>query len=309
MIVDIGHVAIQVAELDAAVEHATTILGLREVRRDNGTSYLTHGTVLPSRVVPHHSLQYIESPTTALDHIGLDAGGEEGLAAVRARLEQADVQLLSETPQEKGVAAAIRFAGPDGHVFEVYAGMEEVGAEPTIGARNRSFGHVAIKTGETLTRTVGFLTDVLDFAVSDYIGANTPDGYQPFLGFVRCTPVHHTIALLLGPPGLYHYAYEVGSIQELADIADALDRAGKQIIWGPGRHGAGDNLALYHFDGSGTIVEHYCDMQLITSDSWQPREWDLENHRAVNTWGPLPDQSVFENGIPNATGLSSEVAS
>jgi catechol 2,3-dioxygenase-like lactoylglutathione lyase family enzyme len=304
MITDIGHVAIQVPDLDAAVGHATQLLGLRETKRKSGVSYLSHGASLPSHRALHHSLQYIEGPTLALDHIGLDVANEAALAALRTHLEQANVPLISETPQEDGIGAAIRFAGPDGHVFEVVGGMEELAKEATFSSRARSFGHVAIKTGETLDRTLGFLVDVLGFKVSDYIGAVTPEGYKPFLGFTRCTPVHHTIALLLGPPGLYHYAFEVASIQALADIGDALDRAGQRVIWGPGRHGAGDNLAVYHYDGSGTIVEHYCEMQLIVDDSWEPRRWDLADVRAVSTWGPPPEQSVFEQGLPLASQLS-----
>jgi catechol 2,3-dioxygenase-like lactoylglutathione lyase family enzyme len=193
----------------------------------------------------------------------------------------------------------MRFAGPDGHVFEAFADMEEVSPGGGPGAHIRSFGHVAIKTGETVNRTLKFLVDVLDFSVSDYIGANPPEGYQPFLAFARCTPVHHSVAVLLGPPGLYHYAFEVSSIQELAEIADTLASFDKQVIWGPGRHGAGDNLAIYHYDPSGIIVEHYCDMQMIV-EPWQPREWNLEDYRGMNTWGPLPDPAIFEQGIPLA---------
>jgi catechol 2,3-dioxygenase-like lactoylglutathione lyase family enzyme len=304
MINDIGHVAIQVPDLDAAVDHATKILGLRETKRTNGVSYLSHGASLPSQRAPHHSLQYVEGPALALDHIGLNVANEAALKTLRSHLEKADVHLLNETRLEEGVGAAIRFAGPDGHVFEAVAGMEELSKDAAFSSRVRTFGHVAIKTGETLDRTLGFLVDVLGFKVSDYIGAKTPEGYKPFLGFTRVTPVHHTIALLLGPPGLYHYAYEVASIQALADVSDALDRAGSRIIWGPGRHGAGDNLAVYHYDGSGTIVEHYCEMQMIVDDSWKPRQWDIADVRAVSTWGPPPEQSVFEQGLPLAARVT-----
>src|SRR2546430_14206958 len=67
MISSIGHVALQVPNLDASVAWATTVMGLREVAREGKTSYLTHGGV-------HHSLIYIE------------AAGEIGRASCRERV-------------------------------------------------------------------------------------------------------------------------------------------------------------------------------------------------------------------------------
>ena len=42
---------------------------------------------------------------------------------------------------------------------------------------------------------------------------------------------------------------------ELARLADALGRDGRGLAWGPGRHGAGDNVATYHTDPSGVPIE------------------------------------------------------
>ncbi len=54
MIKAVGHVGLQVPNLDRSVQWATTVMGLREVTREGGTAYLTHGGV-------HHSLQYVEA--------------------------------------------------------------------------------------------------------------------------------------------------------------------------------------------------------------------------------------------------------
>src|SRR5256886_6163643 len=72
MISSIGHVALQVPNLDASVAWATTVMGLREVAREGKTSYLTHGGA-------HHSLIYIEAGEGALDHISLQARDEDAL--------------------------------------------------------------------------------------------------------------------------------------------------------------------------------------------------------------------------------------
>jgi catechol 2,3-dioxygenase-like lactoylglutathione lyase family enzyme len=57
-----GHVALRVPDLDASVGWATTVMGMREVERVDGVSYLTHADC-------HHSLQYIAAERSALDHI------------------------------------------------------------------------------------------------------------------------------------------------------------------------------------------------------------------------------------------------
>ena len=121
MIKAIGHVGLQVPNLDESVRWATTVMGLREVERDNGAAYLTHGGV-------HHSLLYIQAGQAALDHIALEAQDENSMHELRERLAKHGVKIVSERPEELGIKHAIRFLGPAGHVFEVFTEM--AGDEP-----------------------------------------------------------------------------------------------------------------------------------------------------------------------------------
>ena len=285
MITDIGHVAIRVTDLDAAVEHATQVLGLREVSRSGGVSYLTHGARLPSHRAPHHCVQYIQGPAVALDHIGLEVSGEEGLAALRDRLAADNVSLVSTEPEEEGIGAAIRFVGPDGHVFEAFANMEEVSPGGGSGAHIRSFGHVAIKTGETVRPDVEFLVDVLDFSVSDYIGANPPQGVSAVPRLRRCTSRPPRLRSLLGPPVCITTRSRSAPSRWRRSRHTRVPLA-NAVIWGPGRPWRQRQpCRLPLRDPSGTIVEHYCDMQIVV-EPWQPREWNLEDYRGRRTSGP-----------------------
>src|SRR3977135_2953965 len=114
MITAIGHVALQVPNLDESVAWATTVMGLREVARTGKTSYLTHGGA-------HHSLIYIEAGESALDHISLQAQDENAVHELQDRLAREGVPLIDHQ-REPSVKRSIRFAGPDGHVFEVFSG-------------------------------------------------------------------------------------------------------------------------------------------------------------------------------------------
>jgi catechol 2,3-dioxygenase-like lactoylglutathione lyase family enzyme len=292
MISSLGHVAVRVPDLEESLRHATEVLGLIEVERTAESAYLTQPSHL-TYPTHHHAVQYIHGKRVALDHIGLEAKDESALAELRNRLERASVKIISDVPQEPGLAAAIRFPGPNGHVFEVFVGAEKRERRlPGRAVKPRKLGHVTITVGDSLDPTLKFLTDVLGFKVSDYITAR-----RPVVAFTRCNPLHHSIGVLVGPPGLHHYAFELANAQEVANLGDVLDAAGKRWVWGPGRHGAGDNIAAYHLDAAGAMVEHYADMQLIFDDAWEPRYWPVEDPRTANTWGPVPQANLNDQGV------------
>jgi catechol 2,3-dioxygenase len=285
MIRAIGHVALQVPDLEQSVRYAVQMMGLREVERRDGSAFLTHGAM-------HHSLQYVQGPRAALDHISLEADGPAGLERLRDALARSGVRVLSETPQEPGLAQALRFLGPSGVVVEVYAGMD--GGQPSYipsGVRPRKFGHITLKSSN-LRELQGFLTSVLGFKLSDDIGPG-------MLVFLRCNPDHHGLAIAAGADGHHHYAWEVESIADLARLGDLLDAQGRCFLWGPGRHGAGDNIFTYHHDPAGAIVEYYADMERIYDDR-PPRVWDLNDRRAANLWGASFTPEFIEDGLPNA---------
>jgi catechol 2,3-dioxygenase len=281
-----AHVALAVPDLAASVSWATTVMGMREVERDGGSVYLTHSDC-------HHSLQLIEAKESAVDHIALEAHDGAALDELVKRLTAANIELLSDTPQEHGLDRAIRFRGPDGHVFEVFTGMSDGG--PTVtgsGVQPRKFGHPML-TAEDTGPTVALLTDMLGFRLSDDVG----DGV---LVFLRCSVDHHGVGVGKGPrSGLNHYAWEVRDIGLLANLGDVLDRNGGRFIWGPGRHGAGENIFTYHFDPAGNIVEYYADVYQVWDEAtYVPGRWSLDDHRFSNLWGPGPPMEMMETAIP-----------
>jgi catechol 2,3-dioxygenase-like lactoylglutathione lyase family enzyme len=288
MIKAIGHVGLQVPNLDDSVRWATTVMGLREVKRDGGTAYLTHGGV-------HHSLLYVQAGQAALDHVALEAQDENAMHQLRERLAKHGVEVVSERPAELGIEHAIRFLGPAGHVFEVFTGM--AGDEPRhtgSGVQPRKFGHPMLKCEDTRP-TQEFLERVLDFRLSDDVGDGT-------LLFLRCNADHHGIGLTKGGEGLHHYAWEVESLGALGLLGDVLEKNGGRFLWGPGRHGAGGNLFSYHLDPAGCVVEYYADLIKIYDEAgYRPGQWVMSDYRFANLWGPgIPGHEFFDAGAPLA---------
>jgi catechol 2,3-dioxygenase-like lactoylglutathione lyase family enzyme len=276
-----GHVALQVPDLDASVGWATTVMGLREVERADGVSYLTHGD-------PHHSLQLIAAPAAGLDHIAMEARDDAALDRLADRLAGAGIALVSEEPEERALGRALRFRAPEGHLIEVFTQMEcGLGAFNPTGIQPRKFGHPTLTCPEPV-RTRDLFEDVLDFRLSDTIGGDV-------LTFLRCGVDHHGIGLQKGPPGLNHYAWEVESLATLGALGDLLARNDSRFIWGPGRHAAGNNIFTYHFDPAGAVVEYYADLyQVWDEDTYVPGEWTMDDHRAQNLWGPgVPEELIL----------------
>lgn len=282
-----AHVALRVPDLDASVRWATTVMGMREVERADGVSYLTHAAC-------HHSLQLVAAERPGLDHVAMEAHDGAALQALAGRLRDDGVTILSEQPDELGVGEAMRFAGPDGHVFEVFVGMPDVGALHTgSAAQPRKFGHPTI-TCPDIAPTRDLFQRVLGFRLSDDVG----DG---ILSFLRCNVDHHGLGLQRGVAGINHYAWEVENIATLAQLGDTLQRNGSRFIWGPGRHGAGQNIFTYHYDPAGCIVEYYADLyQVYDERTYEPGRWAADDWRAQNLWGPGGPLEMLEYAMPLA---------
>ncbi|MDP2711283.1 MAG: VOC family protein [Solirubrobacteraceae bacterium] len=281
-----GHVALHVPDLEASVTWATLVMGLREVERTDGVSYLTHADC-------HHSLQLIASTCSGLDHIAMEAHDEAAVEDLTDRLRREGVRILSDAPQEPGLAAAVRFEGPEGHVFEVFSGMTSDAIVHTgSGVQPRKFGHPTL-TAVDVHALRDFVVELLDFRLSDDIGDGT-------LVFLRCAVDHHGLGIVRSRvAGLHHYAWEVESLAMLGQLGDVLARNAGAFIWGPGRHGAGNNLFTYHFDPAGAVVEYYADLyQVWDESSYQPGRWSLEDGRAENLWGPRGPEELMEVATP-----------
>jgi catechol 2,3-dioxygenase-like lactoylglutathione lyase family enzyme len=278
----IGHVAMRVRDLDACVSMATDIMGL-VIRGERGDAVdLTHGA-------PRHSLQYIGGSRNALDHIGLETPDVDTLNEVRRRVELAGLRIVDDGPLDDGLEHGLVFEGPAEVTFEVYCGMPHEAIAPrSQGVRPNRLGHVNY-TPQEVAPTFTFLSEVLDFRISDAVIG----GY-----FLRCNVEHHGIAVLPGNGQFHHYAWEVPGLEDLRRLCDQLNDRGESVLWGPVRHGCGNNIAVYFQGADGAVVEYYCDMARIYDDqAYKPREWDLTDHKWYSLWSPALPEGFVERGV------------
>jgi len=291
VIADVGHIALRVPDVDVCVDYAQRILGLREVERVGGAASLTCDQ-LRMRV------RYLPGDSPALDHIGLVATSRGALEELAVRLGRAGIATTTES-LGAGIDEALRFYGPDGHAFAVYAKpvRDQPDWYPTAGLRPTRFGHITL-TAPDISVTEEFLVEMMGFRVSDRI--------VPGIGsWLRCSTEHHVLAVLQGPVGgLHHYAFDVEDLAGLGRLGDLLAGHDERLIFGPGRHGPGNNLFTYHLDPAGICVEVCADMQKIFDDETHvPGAWPA-TAETENLWGALAPDGFDDLCAPNAASIS-----
>jgi catechol 2,3-dioxygenase-like lactoylglutathione lyase family enzyme len=282
----IGHLALRVTDAQRSADHLTDTLGLRRTADAPGLIALSCNE-------KHHEIQLLEATQPGLDHIGLEVEDVADLDRVRDALVADGARILSESPQEPGLAHAIRVLGPSSLVFEIYAGMERepLSIEHYNRPMARRFGHVN-SASDDYAETRRFLIQVLGFRIADTLGDQ--------ITWLRCDRDHHGIALReAAATSLHHYAFEVENWGAIERYADQLARLGKRLVWGPGRHGPGRNLYTYTADPDNAIVEAYADLLVISDESnYVPIDWTARGADALNLWGPLPPSDYRDYGIP-----------
>jgi catechol 2,3-dioxygenase len=284
----LGYISLAVTDLEGATENAEHVLGLRRVHSEAGRRYFSSN----NRQV---ELVLTSATSPALLAVGLEASNEDSFDLLKTRLSKANVKFFEESDAYPGVVHLVRFFLPSGHPVELHspAGETNQSFYPTSGVRPRRLGHALLKV-EDLPRVEAFLTEILSFRVSDR-------GVGGEIVWLRCSEIHHSINLLQGSPGLHHYAWEVDEWAVFKQLGDVLRGHRSQLVWGPGRHGPGNNLFTYHEDPTGALVEYFADILRVgNEETYQWRDWsDVPEWN--NIWGPLPPDNFREYGVGLAT--------
>jgi catechol 2,3-dioxygenase-like lactoylglutathione lyase family enzyme len=286
MTMHLGHIALRVTSLDEARTYAREILQLRERVATPDASFHTSNE-------KHHELQLISGHEPGLDHIGLEVETEADMRRYLKSATSAGAKLLSDHPQEDGLANAFRIVAPGGLMFEVYCGMARDRHTLANGLRGplRRFGHVTLLSTES-EALVKFLVSGLGFRVSDTLGDR--------LTWLRCDTEHHGIAVASGEKDwLHHYAFELTGWAGMRDFLDGLIETDVRPVWGPVRHGPGLNIATYIPDTEGCLVEAFTEMQHIDVDAtYVAVDWTTVEG-ARNLWGPQAPSTFLEaHGVP-----------
>ncbi|GLI26948.1 hypothetical protein ARHIZOSPH14_11900 [Agromyces rhizosphaerae] len=279
---EIGYVSMRTRDLSASLSNAVEVFGLVETESDGAKAFVTAQD-------KHHELVYTKADEDALDHIGLVVPNGAELEAIRAKVDEARFAVVSEQPIEDHIEQGFAFVGPEGYTWQIYTEKLDYSMRKRGSLTADRLGHVNIKSGNAPAMR-DFLSEIFDFRVSDAIGI---DNF-----FMRCNNDHHGIAIFSSSDlGLHHHAWQAGNIMDLARLGDRLARRGARLAWGPVRHGAGDNIAVYYVEPSGAVIEYYCDMETIRDPDRPARTFDPEDLYWINQWDGQVPAGILDYGV------------
>lgn len=198
----------------------------------------------------------------------------EGLAALRERAEREGLDILrSPSPLFGPNAFAVR--DPDGNPMVFGLGQEE---EPRKGLRG-PLQHLTLATRDPVA-VEAFYVGKLGFLTSDRVVA--ADGAMNTL-FTRSNHEHHSLACFRQErQGVDHHSYEAGDWSVIKDWCDRMGDRRIPIMWGPGRHGPGNNIFIFIEDPDGNWIEISAELEVIYDRP--AKQWKHEP-RTLNSWG------------------------
>lgn len=249
-------------------------------------------------------LQLVAAPHRRLERLGLGARAADDLAAIADRVSSLglgtitvhDEQRLVVSEPVTGLAVEIVIAAP-AHLASAAPTLNTPGNAARVdvpaasvlddsGVRPSNLTHLVYGSPDQPT-TVRFFTDVLGFEISDQIPG--------IVAFMRCSDMHHNVAIQAAPvPLIHHIAFEMDGIDDVV-------RGGQHMVdidparhtWGLGRHAIGSNWFWYLRDPSGTFVEYTADIDRISAqDAYRPKDWS--GHEVLYSFGPPTPHEFME---------------
>lgn len=282
----VRHVGLAVPNFVEAVEFYKNYWGLEIVAQDSAVVFF--GTPAHPE---HFVLRVRKDSAKRLDLISFAVADKHDVDVLAQQLATAGITVVAEpdTLQTPGGGYGFRFFDPDGRLLEVSSDVAErsVRALEPRESIPQKLSHVVINS-TNVVETKRFYEAHLGFRLSDWLGNQ--------MCFMRVRSDHHILAIAQGPhTSLNHVSFEMRGIDEFMRGTGRLHRAGRGAIWGPGRHGAGDNTFSYFLDPAGNLVEYTTELETIENDdSWEPRTFEMtpEGSDQWGTGGP------FEEMIP-----------
>jgi catechol 2,3-dioxygenase len=159
----IGHVVLNVSDLEAAVRFYTEVLGLQISDRYPDTM-VPGGMVFMRCNTDHHGVALVGGAArlerTSLNHFAFEVGSLEEVFRARSCLRERNVPIVFEGRRRAGCQIAIEFRDPDGNNLEIYWGLDQIGtgsqARPASEWRQAKTLEDAVAnpvTGQRLLRT------------------------------------------------------------------------------------------------------------------------------------------------------------
>ncbi len=271
----LGHITFSTPDIERQLDYYRTVLGLTLVDRSKNRAILATRQGQEAIVLEH-------GDTARLLNLSFELAPDSDLSAVQAALNAEGIKTERKETLTPGVSTAISFKDPKGTGVDVFTNYTFAPEDPTPSTLTPlKLGHVADRVMD-VHKQVKFYTELLGFKVSDW--------RMDVFAFLRCCPDHHTVNFLtFNEPGLHHVAFEMKDWSELNRACDHIAKSKLKLEWGPARHVIGHNVACYHRNTDGLLIELFCELDRMADEDlgyFEPRPWHQDRPQKPRVWGP-----------------------
>lgn len=274
-------VQLRVPALTESSDFYSEVWGLSIVENDSDDTWLRGSGD------HHHVLQLTRADRNGLGRITFAVRTRAEIDAAARRLREHDVAVLREPGalDQVGGGYGLRFADPEGRLIELATEVDAVTPRSRDLPVPVGVTHVVLNTVD-IDGAVEFYTSVLGMRISDWS--------EHQMAFLRCNSDHHSIAFNQAAwTSVNHVAYEMSSMDHFMRGIGSLRHHGITPLWGPGRHGPGNNTFSYFADPAGLVCEYTSDVAQVVEDTWLCKVWK-RTPELSDLWGTAgpPSQQV-----------------
>jgi catechol 2,3-dioxygenase-like lactoylglutathione lyase family enzyme len=269
----IAHGTFETPDLEKAVEYYTQVNGLALAARESGRVHLATKT-------GQLAIRLEQGPHARCARLAFELAPDADFAAIRRQLSDEATQCEERRDPVPGIPRMLSFKDPNGTGIELFSEWAYVAAPcEVVGVGPFKLGHVAFFTPDP-SAIAEFYRRLLGFKVSDWI--------DDFFVFMRCNPDHHSVNFLRGDVvRMHHIAFELKDTAHIMNSCDILAQRRIPLVWGPLRFGPGHNVAAFHHDHDGHVVEFYTDLDQMKDEAlgyFDPRPWHRDKPQRPKVW-------------------------
>lgn len=274
----ISHATFETVDLARAVDYYTQVNGLVLAEREKDRAFLVTKTGLLA-------VQLNQASRARCSSLSFELAPNADLAAIRQQLTGEGIKCEERHGSTPGIPRMLSFLDPNGTAIELFSDWNYLGHwRDGVGIGPLKLGHVAFFVPDPKL-IAKFYQHVLGFKISDWI--------EDFFVFLRCNPDHHTVNFVRGEEiRMHHIAFELKDIAHIGNSCDLLARHKVPLVWGPLRFGPGHNIAAFHRNQDGQLVEFYAELDQMKDEElgyFDPRPWHRDRPQRPKVWGRQDD--------------------
>ena len=211
-----------------------------------------------------------------LSHAGMVCRNENNLNGFKDFLNQKELK-LKDFNSELYKPGSFSVEDPDKNV--ICFGVLKDKSTASLNGIHAPLQHLTFAS-EDVVSFQNFYENKLGFQVTDRVVKNNG---ELATCFTTSNHEHHTIACFKSSKkGMDHHSYEAGDWNHIKGWCDHFASNNIKLVWGPGRHGPGNNLFVFIEDIDGNWIE--ISAELETVHGRPVKNWPQEE-RTLNLWG------------------------